>query len=52
MRFFYFTLSVLTLSCVNPFAPGLDTSGEESVLLGDQRTSRLKKLPRNKSQAK
>jgi len=38
MRFFYFTLSVLTLSCVNPFAPGLDTSGEESVLLGDQRT--------------
>jgi hypothetical protein len=38
MRFFYFTLSVLALSCVNPFAPGLDTSDEESVLLGDQRT--------------
>lgn len=38
MRFLYLTLSILTFSCVNPFAPGLDTSEEESALLGDQRT--------------
>ncbi len=38
MRLFYFILSFLVLSCVNPFAPGLDEKFEEFDLLGDQRT--------------
>jgi hypothetical protein len=38
MRFLYLTLSVFMLSCVNPFAPGLDRNTEEIELLQDQRT--------------
>ncbi|CUS99398.1 hypothetical protein [Candidatus Kryptobacter tengchongensis] len=38
MRFLYLTVSILILSCVNPFAPGLDKGSGESELLGDQRT--------------
>ncbi len=38
MRFLYLTASIFILSCVNPFAPGLDRSAEELELLKDQRT--------------
>ncbi len=38
MRILYLMLPILFFSCVNPFAPGLDKSSEESELLGDQRT--------------
>lgn len=38
MRFLYLTVSILILSCVNPFAPGLDKGSGELELLGDQRT--------------
>ncbi len=38
MRFFIFLSLLIFASCVNPFAPGLDTSAEGSELLGDQKT--------------
>lgn len=38
MRFLYLILSILILSCINPFAPGLDKSKEEIELIQDQRT--------------